>query len=86
MKKSLIVLLILMCISIMGCTASDFEAMGSEEMFKRVYQDNKITIFVDIETSVMYVSRNNGHGGTALIVMVDEYGNPKLYKENEHDS
>lgn len=85
MKKLLIAILIVMCVSITGCTAYDFEESEERETFKRVYQDNDVIIFVDTETSVMYVSKNNGHGGTALIVMVDQNGKPRLYEENEHD-
>lgn len=78
-------MLILMCIGITGCTASNVEEAETQKPFEKVYQDNHVIIYVDTETSVMYVSNNNGHGGTALIVMVDEFGKPRLYKENEHD-
>lgn len=86
MKKILTIILVFMCIGITGCTASNVEEEEQQKPFEKVYQDNCVIIFVDTETSVMYVSKNNGHGGTALIVMVDEFGNPRLYKENEHDS
>lgn len=37
-------------------------------------------IWYDKDTMVMYVDKHNGDGGTALTVMVNADGTPKLYK------
>ena len=37
-------------------------------------------IAYDKDTMVMYIGKHNGEGGTALTVMVNSDGTPKLYK------
>ena len=83
MKKLIVVLACMTCLCISGCADSvieELERAEQEKPFVNVYQDSSLIIYADKDTKVMYVSKNNGYGGTALTVMLDENGNPKLYE------
>ena len=72
---------------LVSCDGSQ-EAIAEETVYEnpmvKLYNGNYYNacdIWYDKETMVMYVGRHNGNGGTALIVMVNADGTPKLYKE-----
>ena len=85
MKKIFIVLLAcLLCLgftSCNGCSDSTTEDTG------RIVRVNtaqiggdKITLYVDSETKVVYMFVDGGGYATGLVVMVDEHGNPLLWE------
>jgi outer membrane lipoprotein SlyB len=84
MKKMLIAIMLMMCLSITGCTIGEswsetVEANGKMQI-KRVYRDTNTSIYVDTETNVMYVAYHPGSGG-GIAVMVDQDGKPRLWEE-----
>ena len=79
-KAALAVLLIICALVISGCmkTVEDYDAQGqSMEVVEKYYNG---WVLVDRETNVMYwMSAGYENTGT-LTLLVDEHGQPKLYK------
>lgn len=87
MKKSKIIILVIVLISslfiLSGCTSSN----ANNSRFIEIYDGGNysVKILYDRTTKVQYVSYINGHGGTALTVLVDAEGKPLLYKGETND-
>lgn len=82
---------IMMAVSLSGCEKRVVDHSENMEnpvgRFQEVYFQSHggeyTTIYVDVETKVMYMFVKEGYGG-GLTVMVDEDGNPLLW-EDESD-
>lgn len=71
---------------LVGCNESQ-EVIADEIVYENpmvklynAYGYDTCDIWYDKETMVMYVGKHNGNGGTALTVMINADGSPKLYK------
>lgn len=85
MKNKILALLFVVIIGISGCGISEptEDNEVSKEMqnaLVRIYTDSNVVILVDTETKVMYGYVNNGHGGTAMTLLVNADGSPKIYE------
>lgn len=81
MKKLKLVILSIVVISILfvltGCTSSEAK---TEKRFIEIYRGFNVVVYYDNQTKVQYASCMNGHGGTALTVLLDAEGKPLLYE------
>ena len=84
MKKLFVITIILTMIMLLGC---GLNSLGEKNIdvetgrIKKVYGSQYEQIFVDTETSVMYLYEGLGYGG-GLTVMVDADGRPLLWGGN----
>ena len=84
MKKLFVITIILTMIMLLGCgvnSLSEENIYIEPERIKKVYGSSYEQIFVDTETSVMYLYEGFGYGG-GLTVMVDADGKPLLWGGN----
>ena len=89
MNKFILMLALSLCL--VGCGSN--EQVESTEVreetqrpFESVYRDSDVIILVDIKTNVMYSCVNNGRGGTALTVILNADGTPRLYEGEFEDA
>lgn len=79
-KAALAVLLIICALVISGCmkTVEDYDAQGQSMEVVEKYLRGRI--IVDRETNVMYWMSEGAENMGTLTLLVDEHGQPKLYK------
>ena len=83
MRKLFLMLILSLCLVSCGSSEQVDSTEVREEIkrpFERVYQDGDVVILVDTKTNVMYTFVNNGHGGTALTVILNADGTPRIYE------
>ena len=83
MKKILIAIMLMICLA--GCAAGSSSegndtVVNRKLLFKKVYSNTNISVYVDTETNVMYAAYHVGNGG-GIAVMVDQDGKPRLWEE-----
>lgn len=80
MKKLISLVLVLVLIfALVGCTGASSDNETTSDRFVRVYSEYSSCIYVDSETNVMYFWHNGVYSG-GLSVMLDENGDPLLWK------
>ena len=80
-RKIAILAIVLTSLLLSGCVMNEQAVIEREE--KRIgilYRESFVVIYVDTQTGVQYLASSYG-GGTCMLV--DEDGNPLLYKGNE---
>lgn len=80
MKKIIISLILTVMLAMLtGCVDS---AAETEKRFVEISDEGTygVSVYYDKQTKVEYAIKNNGHGGTALSLLVDAEGKPLLYE------
>jgi hypothetical protein len=83
MKK--LAIMLALAISLSGCSGGNSNAeYENNGRFRKVYAEYPNTIYVDSETNAMYFWHTGGYSG-GLTVMVDENGQPLIWKGESND-
>lgn len=83
-KMLLIMFICTIALNMTGCAEQEQpETVATEntiEPFIQLYISDRVVVFVDTHTKVMYACINNGHGGTSMIALLNADGTPRLYE------